>query len=69
MKWRLITVNIYYSGDGNNARKVVSAVRKDEQQRLKEEGDEAGYRALKRSRFILTSSRSRLEQMDKQAAE
>lgn len=49
--------------------KVVSAVRKDEQQRLKAEGDEAGYRALKRSRFILTSSRSRLEQLDKQAAE
>lgn len=49
--------------------KVVSAVRKDEQQRLKEEGDEAGYRALKRSRFILTSSRSRLEQLDKKAAE
>ena len=48
---------------------MVSAVRKDEQQRLKAEGDEAGYRALKRSRFILTSSHSRLEQLDKQAAE
>lgn len=49
--------------------KVVSAVRKDEQQRLKAEGDKEGYRALKHSRFILTSSRSRLAEWDKEAAE
>ena len=37
--------------------KVISEVRKDEQKRLKEEGDEKGAASLKNSRYILTSSR------------
>jgi len=49
--------------------KVVSAVRKDEQKRLKDEGDEEGYRALKRTRYILTASRATLIEWDRKATE
>ena len=49
--------------------KVVSEVRKDEQKRLEEEGDKEGARSLKKSRFILTSSRETLRKKDKEAEE
>ena len=49
--------------------KVVSEVRKDEQRRLHEEGDEEAAKSLKRSRFILTSNRSTLQMKDKEAEE
>ncbi len=48
---------------------VVSAIRKDEQQRLIEENDPDGARALKRTRYILMSKRSTLERKDAEAAE
>lgn len=47
--------------------KVVSEVRKDEQRRLKEAGDEEGYKSLKGSRYILTSSRATLQKKDQEA--
>ena len=47
--------------------KVVSAVRKDEQQRLMENGDKAGAHALKRTKYILTSNRSTLQRKDQEA--
>lgn len=47
--------------------KVVSMVRKDEQRRLKEEGDEKAALTLKRCRYILTSSRATLVKKDKLA--
>ena len=47
--------------------KVVSAIRKDEQNRLKEEGDEEAARSLKGSRYILTSKRSTLQEKDEEA--
>ena len=49
--------------------KVVSAVRKDEQKRLEAEGDKDGAKSLKKSRFILTSSRKTLQEKDQEAAE
>ena len=49
--------------------KVVSEVRKDEQKRLKEEGNEEAAKALKGSRYILTSNRSTLQRKDKEAKE
>lgn len=49
--------------------KVIGQVRKDEQKRLAAEGDWEGYRALKRSRYILTSTRETLEKKDKLASE
>lgn len=47
--------------------KVVSAVRKDEQRRLAEEGDKDAARALKRTKYILTSKRSTLQRKDEEA--
>ena len=47
--------------------KVVSEVRKDEQRRLYEEGLEEEARALKKTRYILMSSRSTLQAKDAQA--
>ena len=44
--------------------KVISEVRKDEQQRLKEAGDLEGAKSLKRSKYILTSSRETLRKKD-----
>lgn len=48
--------------------KVIGEVRKDEQRRLIEEGDEEGARALKRTKYILTSSRKTLQRKDEEAA-
>ena len=47
--------------------KVVSAVRKDEQKRLHDEGNEAASKALKRTKYILTSKRSTLQAKDEEA--
>ena len=47
--------------------KVVSEVRKDEQRRLYEEGLVEEARALKKTRYILMSSRSTLQAKDAQA--
>lgn len=44
--------------------KVVSAVRIDEQKRLLDIGDKEGAAALKRSKYIMTSNRSTLQQKD-----
>ena len=49
--------------------KVVSEVRRDEQRRLTEEGNLEAARALKRTRYILTSSRSTLQRKDQEASE
>ena len=49
--------------------KVVSEVRKDEQRRLIEEGNMEAARSLKKTRYILMSSRSTLQQKDKDAEE
>ena len=49
--------------------KVVSEVRRDEQKRLTEEGNIEAARALKRTRYILTSNRSTLRRKDREAAE
>ena len=48
----------------NYNEKVISAIRKDEQRRLLEEGDVEGARSLKRSKYILTSSMETLERKD-----
>ncbi len=47
--------------------KVVSAIRKDEQKRLIEEGNTEAAAALKGSRYILTSNRSTLRKKDEEA--
>ena len=47
--------------------KVVSEIRKDEQRRLMESGDEEAAKSLKRTRYILMSKRSTLEQKDLEA--
>ena len=44
--------------------KVISEIRKDEQARLKREGKEEEAKRLKKTKFILTSSRSTLEKKD-----
>lgn len=49
--------------------KVVNEVRRAEQRRLLEEGDIEAAQSLKRTRYILTSSRSTLQQKDTEAAE
>ena len=49
--------------------KVVAEVRKDEQRRLLEEGDVEAAKALKRTKYILTSNRSTLQKKDRDAAE
>ena len=49
--------------------KVVAEVRKDEQRRLLEQGDVEGAKALKRTKYILTSNRSTLQKKDREAAE
>ena len=48
--------------------KVVSEVRKDEQRRLTEEGDIEAAKSLKKTRYILTSSRDTLKKKDDDAA-
>ncbi len=47
--------------------KVVGAIRKDEQERLMKEGNEEAAKALKRTRYILTSKRSTLRAKDEEA--
>ena len=47
--------------------KVIANVRKDEQKRLESEGKREAAKTLKRSKYILTSSRKRLEQKDQEA--
>jgi transposase len=49
--------------------KVVTQVRKDEQKRLLAEGNVKAAKALKRTRYILTSNRSTLQRKDAEAAE
>lgn len=49
--------------------KVVSEIRKDEQRRLYEEGDVKGAISLKKSRYILTSSRKTLQRKDEESKE
>lgn len=49
--------------------KVVSRVRIEEQERLMAEGDVDAAKALKKSRYILTSNRSTLQKKDAEAAE
>lgn len=49
--------------------KVISEVRKDEQKRLKDEGRDEEAAELKRTKFILTSSRETLARKEKEAAE
>ena len=49
--------------------KVVSEVRKDEQRRLIMEGDVEAARSLKKTRYILMSSRKTLQRKDKDATE
>ena len=46
---------------------VVSAVRKDEQRRLIEEGNDEAARSLKKTRYILMSSRQTLQKKDEDA--
>ena len=48
--------------------KVVSEVRKDEQRRLQEEGQEEAAKAFKKSRYILMSNRETLQKRDAEAA-
>jgi len=47
--------------------KVVSAIRRDEQKRLLEKGDEEGAASLKKTKYILTSKRQTLQQKDEDA--
>lgn len=47
--------------------KVVSAVRKDEKRRLREEGRDEEANALKRTKYILTSRRDTLQRKDQEA--
>ena len=47
--------------------KVVSAIRKDEQRRLYEEGNIEAAKALKKTKYILTSSRKTLQRKDQEA--
>ncbi len=49
--------------------KVINEVRRDEQRRLIEEGNEEGAKSLKKTRYILTSSRETLARKDAEAAE
>lgn len=49
--------------------KVVGEVRKDEYRRLIEEGDNKAATSLKKSRYILTSSKKTLQKKDKEAEE
>jgi len=53
----------------NLSDKVISEVRKDEYRRLMKEGDSEAATSLKRSRYILTSSKTTLQRKDKEAEE
>ena len=47
--------------------KVISEVRKDEEKRLREEGNIEGAKLLKRTKYILTSSRKTLQNKDEES--
>ena len=49
--------------------KVVGAIRKDEQRRLADEGNTRDAAALKKTKYILTSSKDTLRRKDEEAAE
>lgn len=49
--------------------KVIGAIRKDEQRRLADEGNVRAAAALKKTKYILTSSRDTLRRKDEEAAE
>ena len=49
--------------------KVISEVRKDEQKRLRDDGDFEGAKSLGRCKYILTSNKETLKKKDAQAAE
>lgn len=49
--------------------KVISNIRKDEQKRLKEEGNETAAKILKRSKYILCSNRNTLKRKDNEVKE
>ena len=49
--------------------KVISEIRKDEQKRLADEGNEEAAKSLKKSKYILMSQRSTLQRKDKEAEE
>ena len=46
---------------------MISEIRKDEQKRLADEGDEEAAKSLKKSKYILMSQRSTLQRKDKEA--
>ena len=48
--------------------KVIGEIRKDEQKRLEAAGDKDGAKLLKRSKYILTSSRKTLEEKDNKSS-
>ena len=54
----------YFHIKKNLNEKVISEIRKDEQARLKREGKDEEAKKLKKTKFILTSSRSTLEKKD-----
>lgn len=54
----------YFHIKKNLNEKVISEIRKDEQARLKREGKEEEAKRLKKTKFILASSRSTLEKKD-----
>jgi transposase len=49
--------------------KVIGEVRKDEYRRLMKEGDSEAVTSLKRSRYILTSSKTTLQRKNKEVEE
>lgn len=49
--------------------KVISEVRKDEEKRLREEGNIEAAKLLKKTKYILTSSRETLQHKDEEASE
>ena len=53
----------------NFSEKVVCAIRKDEQWRLTDEGNTRAAAALKKTKYILTSSKDTLRRKDEEAAE
>ena len=59
----------YFHIVNNFNEKVIDEIRRDEQRRLIEEGNTEGAKSLKRTRYILTSSRSTLQKKDAEAAE
>ncbi len=63
----IIIVFDYFHIIKNYNEKVISAIRKDEQNRLEQEGKKKEAKTLKKSRFILTSSIKTLRKKDEDA--